>query len=81
MTMHLDGEFEVESNEPLRARLFVPEGSTEPRPAISMAHCDAGLREHGLSRSHTLLQTRGPSRALLQLIADALCYDMRSESN
>ncbi|ANB72386.1 peptidase S15 [Paraburkholderia phytofirmans OLGA172] len=48
MTTRLDVEFEVEGNERLRAWLFVPDGATEPRPAISMAHGYAGVREHGL---------------------------------
>lgn len=48
MTTRLDVEFEVEGNERLRAWLFVPDGATGPRPAISMAHGYAGVRQHGL---------------------------------
>jgi fermentation-respiration switch protein FrsA (DUF1100 family) len=44
----LDVEFEVEGNERLRAWLFMPDGAAGPRPAISMAHGYAGVREHGL---------------------------------
>jgi fermentation-respiration switch protein FrsA (DUF1100 family) len=48
MTTRLDVEFEVEGNERLRAWLFMPDGAAGPRPAISMAHGYAGVREHGL---------------------------------
>ena len=48
MITRLDVEFEVEGNERLRAWLFMPDGAAGPRPAISMAHGYAGVREHGL---------------------------------
>jgi fermentation-respiration switch protein FrsA (DUF1100 family) len=48
MTKRLDVEFDVEGNDRLRAWLYVPDVATEPRPAISMAHGYAGVREHGL---------------------------------
>jgi len=45
----LDVEFSVEGNVTLRGWLFVPDGPA-PRPAITMAHGYAGIREHGLDR-------------------------------
>jgi cephalosporin-C deacetylase-like acetyl esterase len=44
-----DVEFGVEGNVKLRGWLFVPDGPG-PRPAITMAHGYAGIREHGLDR-------------------------------
>jgi hypothetical protein len=45
----LDVEFSVEGNVTRRGWLFVPDGPT-PRPAITMAHGYAGIRELGLDR-------------------------------
>src|SRR5271169_5762667 len=42
-------EFEAEGGVRLRGWLFTPEGR-EPRPAITMAHGYAGVKEHGLER-------------------------------
>ena len=42
-------EFGVDGNVTLRAWLFVPD-MPGPRPAITMAHGFAGIREHGLER-------------------------------
>ena len=49
MVEQLDVEFGVEGNVTLRAWLFVPD-MPGPRPAITMAHGYAGIREHGLDR-------------------------------
>ena len=43
-------EFEAEGGDRLRGWLFVPATGTAPRPAISMAHGHAGVKEHGLER-------------------------------
>jgi cephalosporin-C deacetylase-like acetyl esterase len=45
----IDVEFAVEGNVTLRGWLFVPD-MARPRPAITMAHGYAGIREHGLDR-------------------------------
>jgi uncharacterized protein len=50
MVQRKDVEFEVEGGVHLRGWLFVPEGDTGPRPAITMAHGYAGVKEHGLER-------------------------------
>src|SRR5258708_24703690 len=50
MTQRRDVEFEVEGREHLRGWLFVPDGATDPLPAVSMAHGYAGVKEHGLER-------------------------------
>jgi uncharacterized protein len=42
-------EFDAEGRVRLRGWLFTPEGR-EPRPAITMAHGFAGVKEHGLER-------------------------------
>ncbi len=44
-----DVEFEVDGNVTLRGWLFLPD-RPGPRPAITMAHGYAGIREHGLDR-------------------------------
>ena len=49
MVEQLDVGFRVEGNVTLRGWLFVPDGRG-PRPAITMAHGFAGIREHGLDR-------------------------------
>jgi uncharacterized protein len=49
MVEQIDVEFEVEGNVTLRGWLFVPD-LPGPRPAITMAHGYAGIREHGLDR-------------------------------
>jgi uncharacterized protein len=49
MVNQIDVEFGVEGNVTLRGWLFVPE-MPGPRPAITMAHGFAGIREHGLDR-------------------------------
>jgi cephalosporin-C deacetylase-like acetyl esterase len=49
MVEQLDVEFGVEVNVTLRGWLFVPD-MPAPRPAITMAHGFAGIREHGLDR-------------------------------
>jgi uncharacterized protein len=49
MVEQLDVEFGVEEHVTLRGRLFVPD-MPGPRPAITMAHGFAGIREHGLDR-------------------------------
>jgi uncharacterized protein len=48
MTKRLDVEFDVEGGDRLRGWLFVPEGVDGPRPAISMAHRYAAVRELGI---------------------------------
>ena len=47
MVEQFDVEFGVEGNVTLRGWLVVPNGPG-PRPAITMAHGFAGIREHGL---------------------------------
>ncbi|MGO9154061.1 alpha/beta hydrolase [Mycobacterium sp.] len=49
MVNQIDVEFGVEGNVTLRGWLFVPD-MPGPRPAITMAHGFAGIREHGLDR-------------------------------
>src|SRR5271168_553308 len=49
MVEEFDVEFDVEGNVALRGWLFVPD-MPGPRPAITMAHGYAGIREHGLDR-------------------------------
>jgi uncharacterized protein len=49
MVNQVDVEFGVEGNVTLRGWLFVPD-MPGPRPAITMAHGYAGIREHGLDR-------------------------------
>ena len=49
MVEEFDVEFGVEGNVALRGWLFVPD-MPGPRPAITMAHGYAGIREHGLDR-------------------------------
>jgi cephalosporin-C deacetylase-like acetyl esterase len=49
MVDQTDVEFGVEGNVTLRGWLFVPD-MPGPRPAITMAHGYAGIREHGLDR-------------------------------
>src|SRR5271156_3724930 len=49
MVEQIDVEFRVEGDVTLRAWLFVPD-RPGPRPAITMAHGFAGIREHGLDR-------------------------------
>jgi cephalosporin-C deacetylase-like acetyl esterase len=49
MVDQIDVEFGVEGNVTLRAWLFVPD-TPGARPAITMAHGFAGIREHGLDR-------------------------------
>jgi uncharacterized protein len=49
MVERIDVEFRVEGNATLRGWLFVPD-MPGPRPAITMAHGFAGIREHGLDR-------------------------------
>src|SRR5260221_7636371 len=43
-----DVEFDVEDGLKLRGWLFLPDGENKPRPAITMAHGYAGVRQHGL---------------------------------
>src|ERR1700758_1856052 len=43
-----DVEFDAESGLKLRGWLFVPEKTSGPRPAVTMAHGYAGVKEHGL---------------------------------
>jgi uncharacterized protein len=50
MVERRDVEFEVEGGDRLRGWLFVPAGGAAPRPAISMAHGYAGVKQHGLER-------------------------------
>jgi len=49
MVERLDVEFEADGNVTLRGWLFLPD-QPGPRPAITMAHGYAGIREHGLDR-------------------------------
>jgi hypothetical protein len=49
MVTRQDVEFEVDGNVTLRGWLFLPD-RPGPRPAITMAHGYAGIREHGLDR-------------------------------
>jgi fermentation-respiration switch protein FrsA (DUF1100 family) len=48
MVNRLDAEFKVDGDEVLRGWLFVPEVPAGPRPAISMAHGYAGVKEQGI---------------------------------
>lgn len=50
MVQRRDVEFAVDGGIHLRGWLFVPEGDSRPRPAITMAHGYAGVKEHGLER-------------------------------
>src|SRR5258708_35261352 len=43
-----DVEFDAEGGLKLRGWLFVPQGTSGPRPAVTMAHGYAGVKEHGL---------------------------------
>src|ERR1700745_126774 len=43
-------EFDAESGLKLRGWLFVPEGRSRPRPALTMADVYGGVKEHGLER-------------------------------
>lgn len=43
-----DVEFETDGGDRLRGWLFVPADAAGPRPAISMAHGYAGVKEHGI---------------------------------
>lgn len=45
-----DVEFSVGPGVSLRGWLFRPDGDERPRPAITMAHGYAGVKEHGLER-------------------------------
>ena len=45
-----DVEFCAEGGLKLRGWLFVPEKTSGPRPAVTMAHGYAGVKEHGLER-------------------------------
>jgi cephalosporin-C deacetylase-like acetyl esterase len=49
MVQRQDVEFTAEGGVTLRGWLFIPEASG-PRPAITMAHGYAGVRDHGLER-------------------------------
>lgn len=49
MVQRQDVEFDVDGDVTLRAWLYVPD-APGPRPAITMAHGYAGIREHGLDR-------------------------------
>ena len=49
MVEQLDVGFGVDGNVTLCGWLFVPDGRG-PRPAITMAHGYAGIREHGVDR-------------------------------
>lgn len=48
MIQRRDVEFEVDGGDRLRGWLFLPENIDGPRPAISMAHGYAGIKEHGI---------------------------------
>jgi uncharacterized protein len=48
MTERRDVEFAVEGGDHLRGWLFVPTDAGGPRPAISMAHGYAGIKEQGI---------------------------------
>jgi fermentation-respiration switch protein FrsA (DUF1100 family) len=50
MATRHDIEFPGEAGATLRGWLFVPDGIAEPRPAISMCHGYAAVKEHGLER-------------------------------
>ena len=45
-----DAEFEVEGGDRLRGWRFARETGAGPRPAVSMAHGYAAVKEHGLER-------------------------------
>ena len=47
MVERRDIEFEVEGGDRLRGWLFHPSGALGSRPAVSMAHGYAGVKEHG----------------------------------
>ena len=48
MVKRTDVEFEVDGGVKLRGWLFVPEESSGRRPAITLAHGYAGVKEHGI---------------------------------
>src|SRR5258708_35663694 len=48
MVVRTNVEFEVERGDRLQGWLFIPPGVSGPRPAISMAHGYAGVREQGI---------------------------------
>jgi uncharacterized protein len=48
MTDRRDVEFKVEGGDRLRGWLFAPTAAAGPRPAISMAHGYAAVKEHGV---------------------------------
>ena len=50
MVKRHDVEFEVEGGDRLRGWLFVPTDGSGPRPAVTMAHGYAAVKEHGLER-------------------------------
>src|SRR5258707_7556293 len=50
MVERRDVEFEVDGGDRLRGWLFVPATENGAKPAISMAHGYAGVKEHGLER-------------------------------
>ncbi len=48
MVVRTNVEFEVERGDRLQGWLFIPPGVSGPRPAISMAHGYAGVKEQGI---------------------------------
>jgi fermentation-respiration switch protein FrsA (DUF1100 family) len=50
MTTRSDVSFVVNGNIELAAWLFLPTNGSLPRPAITMAHGYAGVREHGIAK-------------------------------
>lgn len=50
MTQRIDVSFDADGGVKLAGWLFLPEGFEGPRPAITMAHGYAGLKEHGIER-------------------------------
>ena len=58
MVERQDVEFETDGNVTLRGWLFLPD-QPGPRPAITMAHGYAGIREHGLDRFAQVLADAG----------------------
>ncbi len=59
MIQRTEVEFEADGGVKLRGWLFVPKGSAQRRPAITMAHGYAGVKEHGLEPFAKLFAENG----------------------
>ena len=59
MVQRTEIEFEADGGVKLRGWLFVPEGPARRRPAITMAHGYAGVKEHGIEPFAKLFAENG----------------------